>query len=97
MRKAHVLSTQDVYFRIFILQVFKENIEKPEQTGGPILGIQEIKTIFGSIPPIYDVHLKIRDNLCEILKDWKDECLVGNIVLDHVCTYVDFPAKQSIS
>lgn len=67
-----------------ILKVFKEGVEKPDQHGGPILDVQEIRTIFGGIPPIYDVHLKIRDNLLEILSDWKEDCLVGNVILNHV-------------
>ena len=31
--------------------------------GGPILAQEEIKTIFGSIPDIYDVHRKIKASL----------------------------------
>ncbi|KAK2141472.1 hypothetical protein LSH36_1092g00051 [Paralvinella palmiformis] len=67
-----------------ILKVFKEGVEKPDQHGGPILDVQEIRTIFGGIPPIYDVHLKIRDNLMELLSDWKEDCLVGNVILNQV-------------
>ena len=64
--------------------MFKEGVEKPDQHGGPILDVQEIRTIFGGIPPIYDVHLKIRDNLMELLSDWKEDCLVGNVILNQV-------------
>lgn len=35
-------------------------MEKEGQLGGPILAPEEIKTIFGSIPDILDVHIKIK-------------------------------------
>jgi len=35
-------------------------LEKEGQLGGPILAQEEIKTIFGSIPDILDVHTKIK-------------------------------------
>lgn len=41
-------------------QLFKLPLEKEGQVGGPILAQEEIKTIFGSIPDIYEVHTRIR-------------------------------------
>ncbi|KAG2462944.1 ECT2 protein, partial [Polypterus senegalus] len=43
-----------------ILQLFKDPLEKEGQLGGPILAPEEIKTIFGSIPDIFDVHTRIK-------------------------------------
>ncbi|MGH0150978.1 UNVERIFIED_CONTAM: hypothetical protein FKN15_044060 [Acipenser sinensis] len=43
-----------------VLQLFKDPLEKEGQLGGPILAVEEIKTIFGSIPDIFDVHTRIK-------------------------------------
>ncbi|KFQ74430.1 Protein ECT2, partial [Phoenicopterus ruber ruber] len=43
-----------------IIQLFQVPLEKEGQLGGPILAQEEIKTIFGSIPDILDVHTKIK-------------------------------------
>lgn len=40
--------------------------------------------IFGKIPPIYDVHMKIRDNLNELINDWDESCMVGDIFVKQV-------------
>lgn len=44
----------------FFLKLFKLPLEKEGQVGGPILAPEEMKTIFGSIPDIYDVHTRIK-------------------------------------
>lgn len=44
----------------FCLKLFKLPLEKEGQVGGPILAQEEIKTIFGSIPDIYEVHTRIK-------------------------------------
>lgn len=44
----------------FILKLFKLPLEKEGQVGGPILAQEEMKTIFGSIPDIYEVHTRIK-------------------------------------
>lgn len=47
-------------FCVCLLKLFKLPLEKEGQVGGPILAQEEIKTIFGSIPDIYDVHTRIK-------------------------------------
>ena len=42
-----------------ILQVFKKPLDDPNQIGGPLLNQTELKIIFGNLPPIYDVHMKM--------------------------------------
>lgn len=44
----------------FSSKLFKLPLEKEGQVGGPILAQEEIKTIFGSIPDIHDVHTRIK-------------------------------------
>lgn len=65
-------------------QIFKEEIERTDQPGGPILDSQEVKAIFGGIPSIYNVHIKIRDELSEMISRWSDDESVGNVFLRHV-------------
>ncbi|XP_028259456.1 protein ECT2 isoform X3 [Parambassis ranga] len=66
-----------------ILQLFKLPLEKEGQVGGPILAQEEIKTIFGSIPEIYEVHTRIKSDLEELLTDWSESRSVGNIILKY--------------
>jgi len=72
-------------FFLLHLQVFKEEIEKSDQPGGSILDAQDVKVIFGGIPPIYDIHIKIRDELSETVSRWCDDAPVGAIFMHHVC------------
>uniref|UniRef100_A0AAV2KSV2 Protein ECT2 n=1 Tax=Knipowitschia caucasica TaxID=637954 RepID=A0AAV2KSV2_KNICA len=77
-----------------VLQLFKFPLEKEGQVGGPILAQEELKTIFGSIPDIYEVHKRIKSDLEDLLTDWSENCSVGDIILkyskDLVRTYPPF-------
>ncbi|KAJ8274683.1 hypothetical protein COCON_G00093080 [Conger conger] len=66
-----------------IIQLFKLPLEKEGLVGGPILAQEEIKTIFGSIPDIYDVHTRIKADLENLLIDWSEEKSVGDIILKY--------------
>ncbi|KAM6921204.1 protein ECT2 [Xenentodon cancila] len=66
-----------------ILQLFKHPLEKEGQVGGPILAQEEIKTIFGSIPEIYEVHTRIKNDLEELLTNWSESRSVGNVFLKY--------------
>ncbi|XP_061832048.1 protein ECT2 isoform X1 [Nerophis lumbriciformis] len=66
-----------------ILKLFKLPLEKEGQVGGPILAPEEIKTIFGSIPEIYEVHTRIKNDLEEVLRDWSEDKSIGDIVLQY--------------
>ncbi|CAM9336759.1 unnamed protein product, partial [Lampetra planeri] len=66
-----------------ILQLFKLPLEKEGQVGGPILAQEEMKTIFGSIPDIYDVHVRIKSDLEELLTDWSEDRSVGDVILKY--------------
>ncbi|XP_072295050.1 protein ECT2 isoform X2 [Eucyclogobius newberryi] len=77
-----------------ILQLFKLPLEKEGQVGGPILAQEEMKTIFGSIPDIYELHKRMKNDLEELLSDWSEDKSVGDIILkyskDLVRTYPPF-------
>ncbi|XP_034563841.1 protein ECT2 isoform X5 [Notolabrus celidotus] len=66
-----------------ILQLFKIPLEKEGQVGGPILAQEEMKTIFGCIPDIYEVHTRIKSDLEEVLTDWSEDKSVGDIILKY--------------
>ncbi|KAL1022457.1 hypothetical protein UPYG_G00027870 [Umbra pygmaea] len=66
-----------------VLQLFKIPLEKEGQVGGPILAQEEIKTIFGSIPEIYDVHTRIKADLEELVMVWSEDKSVGDIILKY--------------
>ncbi|KAL3848234.1 hypothetical protein ACJMK2_019105 [Sinanodonta woodiana] len=76
------LQTEKNYVNILftILNTFKAQIEKQDQYNGPILAAQDVKLIFGKIPPIYDVHCKIRDELVDMVDHWKDDHPVGDVI-----------------
>ncbi|XP_073531015.1 protein ECT2 isoform X5 [Phyllobates terribilis] len=77
-----------------VVQLFQLPLEKEGQVGGPILAPEEIKTIFGSIPDILDVHTKIKDDLEKMMIDWTETKSIGEIILcyskDLVKTYPPF-------
>ncbi|XP_061152389.1 LOW QUALITY PROTEIN: protein ECT2 [Syngnathus typhle] len=66
-----------------VLQIFKLPLEKDGQVGGPILAPEEIKTIFGCIPDIYEVHTRIKSDLEGLLREWSEEKSVGDIILKY--------------
>ncbi|KAF1656337.1 Protein ECT2, partial [Eudyptes chrysocome] len=66
-----------------IIQLFQVPLEKEGQLGGPILAQEEIKTIFGSIPDILDVHTKIKANLEDLMVNWTESKSIGDIILKY--------------
>ncbi len=68
-------------------KVFKEPIEAPDQSGGPILEAAEVREIFGNIPPIYETHCVIKQHLEELagkIERNEEPVLVGEIYLKQV-------------
>ena len=51
-----------------------------------MLDPQDTKAIFDGIPPIFDVHVKIRDELSDIVGNWREDRVVGDVILKHVRT-----------
>ncbi|XP_064186040.1 protein ECT2 isoform X1 [Anguilla rostrata] len=66
-----------------VLQLFKLPLDTEGQVGGPILPPEEVKTIFGSIPEIYEVHTRIKADLEELVMDWSEDKSVGDIILKY--------------
>ncbi|KAM8805169.1 protein ECT2 isoform 1-T1 [Eudromia elegans] len=66
-----------------IIELFQVPLEKEGQLGGPILAQEEIKTIFGSIPDILDVHIKIKEDLEDLMMNWTESRSIGDIILKY--------------
>ncbi|XP_032231100.2 protein ECT2 [Nematostella vectensis] len=78
-----LLQTETNYVGILstILKVFKEPLETDPR--GPIIPQEDIKTIFGSVPDILDVHTKMMHELETILANWTEDKCIGNVILKH--------------
>ncbi|KAK3726892.1 hypothetical protein QZH41_016690, partial [Actinostola sp. cb2023] len=78
-----LLQTERNYVAILttILKVFKEPLETDPR--GPIIPSESIKTIFGSLPDILDVHTKIMGELEAILATWSENQCIGQVILNH--------------
>uniref|UniRef100_A0A2K6M1J9 Epithelial cell transforming 2 n=1 Tax=Rhinopithecus bieti TaxID=61621 RepID=A0A2K6M1J9_RHIBE len=91
--------TESNYVNILatIIQLFQVPLEEEGQRGGRILAPEEIKTIFGSIPDIFDVHTKIKDDLEDLIVNWDESKSIGDIFLkyskDLVKTYPPFKPR----
>ncbi|GFN74096.1 hypothetical protein PoB_000060200 [Plakobranchus ocellatus] len=79
-----LLQTEQNYVAILhtIMNTFKAQIEKPDQYSGAILAQQDIKIIFGNIPPIYEAHCKLRDSLTFLIEHWSETDSVGDCILN---------------
>lgn len=79
-----LLQTERNYVEILtnILKVFKEPLEK-EPRGGSIISAEDIKTIFGRLPGIKEVHTKIMTELEVLVNEWKEDKCIGNIISNH--------------
>ncbi|XP_043209903.1 protein ECT2-like isoform X2 [Amphibalanus amphitrite] len=80
-----LLQTETNYVKVLhtVVTLFKEPLEGADQVGGPLLEPPDIKIIFGNIPPIYEVHCQLRDDLAAMAGRWRDELSVGEAVIKY--------------
>lgn len=52
-------------------------------TDEELLGMSELKAIFNNFSPIYEVHSQMLNHFQVLKSNWKDNCLIGKIILDH--------------
>merc|ERR1719232_1781568 len=57
--------------------------EDPNQQGGALLDQQEMKIIFGMMPPILKVHSDMLKELIEAESKWTENQTVGSIILNY--------------
>lgn len=91
MRRNHFMDfyhTESNYVSILetIVTLFKNPLEKiadenPEQHD--LLNKSELKSIFGTFLPIYEIHKKMLTKLHEINDNWSEECSIGEVFLEN--------------
>lgn len=50
----------------------------------PLLNATELKIIFGNLPPIYQTHCLMLEELKYAVQNWNEEVSIGNIILKFV-------------
>lgn len=49
-----------------------------------MLDAQELRYIFGNLPPIHSVHTRLRDDLLHLAHNWMQDASIGEIILKYV-------------
>lgn len=65
-------------------QVYKEPLEEMVEREDCLLTNTEIKIIFGNVLPIYQVHLKMLEELKCLATSWQEDNSIGNVFLKYV-------------
>ncbi|XP_013101165.1 protein ECT2 isoform X3 [Stomoxys calcitrans] len=78
-------STESNYVGILdtIVNLFKNPLEEIAESSDALLNKSEIKAIFGNFIPIHEVHQSMLERLRAIHSKWSEECLIGDIILQH--------------
>ncbi|XP_049854799.1 protein ECT2 isoform X4 [Schistocerca gregaria] len=81
-----LLQTESNYVGILdtIMTLFKSPLEDVSEQGGALLNNTELKIIFGNLPPIYEVHKQMLEELRSAAASWKEEISIGKIFLKYV-------------
>lgn len=65
-----------------VLTLCKAPLEElGSKQGAPLLGAAEVELVFGHLPPIYEVHCSLQQELRAMLDCWTEEHLVAKAVL----------------
>lgn len=63
-----------------IFQVYKQPLEKAAEDGDPILAVEDIKSVFNGVAEILSVHMKIHQELSNVISDWNEDCCIASII-----------------
>jgi hypothetical protein len=69
-------------------QMFKKPLEDLSESDGQLLNNTELKIIFGNLPPIYEVHKQMLEELCWTSSHWKEDLSIGQVFLKYVSNCV---------
>uniref|UniRef100_A0A0K8TS04 Putative guanine nucleotide exchange factor pebble n=1 Tax=Tabanus bromius TaxID=304241 RepID=A0A0K8TS04_TABBR len=88
MRYNHFMdfyNTESNYVGILdtIVNLFKIPLEEKAETSDALLNKSEVRAIFNNFLPIHDVHSQMLERLRELQLKWQEDCLIGQIILDH--------------
>lgn len=66
-----------------VLKLFKNPLEELAECNDALINKSEVKAIFGNFIPIHEVHQRMLEHLRSIYSNWKEDCLIGDIILHH--------------
>uniref|UniRef100_A0A2Z5U608 Protein ECT2 n=1 Tax=Reticulitermes speratus TaxID=60591 RepID=A0A2Z5U608_9NEOP len=80
-----LVQTESNYVGILhtIMSMFKRPLEDLSESEGQLLNNTELKIIFGNLPPIYEVHKQMLEELCWAASHWKEDFSIGNVFLKY--------------
>jgi hypothetical protein len=64
--------------------MFKQPLEDLSESEGQLLNNTELKIIFGNLPPIFEVHKQMLEELCWAESHWKEDLSIGKVFLKYV-------------
>ncbi|XP_060518985.1 protein ECT2 isoform X3 [Cylas formicarius] len=79
-----LLQTESNYVDILhtIMNMFKKHLEDmPDEDA--LLNNTELNLIFGKLPPIYETHLKMLDEMRWLSAHWTEDKSIGNIIIKY--------------
>ncbi|CAK8677722.1 unnamed protein product [Clavelina lepadiformis] len=80
-----LLQTETSYLRNLktIITVYKEPLEKFVVEGHPLLAAEDIRSVFGGISQIAELHSFIHKDLSEIIDNWSENCCVADLFIKY--------------
>ncbi|KAJ4437697.1 hypothetical protein ANN_17842 [Periplaneta americana] len=81
-----LVQTESNYVGILhtIMSMFKSPLENMSESEDYLLNNTELKIIFGNLPPIYEVHKQMLEELCWAASHWKEDFSIGNVFLKYL-------------
>ncbi|KAK9512129.1 hypothetical protein O3M35_000625 [Rhynocoris fuscipes] len=78
-----LLQTESNYVGILntIMTLFKAPLEEMLEGEDQLLNATELKIIFGNLPPIYQTHCQMLEELRFIAQNWAEDVSIGNVFL----------------
>lgn len=81
-----LFSTETNY--VGVINMIMTEFQKPlEQMIGKkdeeLINKSEIRAIFSNFAPIFEVHSQMLNHFREMQKNWREDCLIGKVILDH--------------
>jgi hypothetical protein len=64
--------------------MFKKPLEDLSESEFHLLNNTELKIIFGNLPPIFEVHKQMLEELTWAASHWKEDFSIGQVFLKYV-------------
>ena len=60
--------------------MYKEPLEKAVADGKPLLASEDIRSIFGGIREIANLHSHLHHDVSEIIDNWEEDCCIADVI-----------------